>query len=324
MTTVSVVVFTRDLRIRDNPALAAAARAGLVLPVFVFDDAIIRRHGHNAARMAFLAEALDDLDASLRRLGGRLVIRQGPWARTVIQTAAHAGAHHIHLADDVSGYAARRLALLKSLAASARIQVTTHPGVTVAGPAGLSPASGGPYQVFTPYYRRWLASPRRALAPAPGKISQPNDLDPGQLPKPGASPAPRGGETAAQARLSTWAAERLAGYDQAKDDLAADATSRLSACLHFGCLSPLELESELSRQPGAARSSASSPGVTSSASCSPPAPRRRTATSATAATTGTMTPTASPPGRRARPASRSSTPRCASSPARASCLTGRA
>ncbi|HET9898845.1 MAG TPA: deoxyribodipyrimidine photo-lyase [Streptosporangiaceae bacterium] len=267
----SIVVFTRDLRVRDNPALAAAAGTGSVVPLFVFDDVIIRRHGHNAARMAFLAEALDDLDKGLRRLGGRLIIRRGPWARTVLSTAARAGADHIHLAADVSGYAARRLARLRSLAASARIGVAVHPGVTVAGPAELRPASAGPYQVFTPYYRQWLASPRRTLAPSPAKISlpdginpdgiinpdsiNPDSINPDELPAaPGTAArarAAKGGETAAQARLSAWTAEHLAGYDQARDDLAADATSRLSAYLHFGCLSPLELESELTGKPGA-------------------------------------------------------------------------
>jgi deoxyribodipyrimidine photo-lyase len=49
-----------------------------------------------------------------------------------------------------------------------------------------------------------------------------------------------------------WAAAQLAGYERRRDDLAADATSRLSAYLHFGCLSPLALAAELSARPGGA------------------------------------------------------------------------
>jgi hypothetical protein len=42
--TVALVVFTRDLRVRDNPALAAAVRTSArVLPLFVLDDAILAR-----------------------------------------------------------------------------------------------------------------------------------------------------------------------------------------------------------------------------------------------------------------------------------------
>jgi deoxyribodipyrimidine photo-lyase len=58
----------------------------------------------------------------------------------------------------------------------------------------------------------------------------------------GASPglAP-GGETAGRQRLVGWRTGQLAGYDQNHDDLAGDATSRLSAYLRFGCVSPLEV-----------------------------------------------------------------------------------
>ncbi|HET7017435.1 MAG TPA: deoxyribodipyrimidine photo-lyase, partial [Streptosporangiaceae bacterium] len=145
----SVVVFTRDLRVHDNPALATAAEADHVLPMFVFDDAILARHGVNRTRLAFMLGSLHDLDASLRQRGGRLVIRRGAWARTVIKLAAEVGASSIHLADDVSGYSQRRLTELLDLASTARVDVQVHPGVMVAGPEPICPAGGGPYQVFT-------------------------------------------------------------------------------------------------------------------------------------------------------------------------------
>ncbi len=268
--TTSILVFTRDLRIRDNPALTAVCATGPVVPLFVLDEAILRRQAGNSTRLEFLLASLRDLDASLRSLGGHLVIRQGQWANTVLDTAALAGAGQIHLADDVSAYAARRLARLRSLAASARLDVITHPGVTVAGPEALHPAAGGPYRVFTPYYRKWLLSPRRACDPLPARVVVPSDIDPGTVPclTPLAEladrtrqlgtgtgrlavGAPPGGETAGLARLAAWSTEQLAGYDRARDDLAADATSRLSPYLHFGCVSPLAVATELSGQPGA-------------------------------------------------------------------------
>jgi deoxyribodipyrimidine photo-lyase len=51
---------------------------------------------------------------------------------------------------------------------------------------------------------------------------------------------PAGGETAGRRRLSTWLRSGAAGYEAGHDDLEADATSRLSPYLHFGCISPLE------------------------------------------------------------------------------------
>ena len=181
--TVSLMVFTRDLRVHDNPAVAAAAAGGQVVPLFVLDDAIIARHEQNATRLSFLLGSLRDLDASLRGLGGALIVRRGPWTKTVLEVARQAGACQIHLMDDVSGYAAARLARLRKQAGGARLEVSTHPGVMTAGPDGLSPAGGGPYQVFTPYYRRWLEIPRRDPAPAPARIDVPPGTDPGQIPQ---------------------------------------------------------------------------------------------------------------------------------------------
>src|SRR5579863_2586968 len=71
---VALVLFTRDLRVRDNPALArACARARAVLPLFVVDPAI--HVPPNRAR--FLAESVAVLREELRGLGGDLVIRRG-------------------------------------------------------------------------------------------------------------------------------------------------------------------------------------------------------------------------------------------------------
>jgi len=256
--TVSVMVFTRDLRLADNPALAAAARAPAVVPLFVLDEAILRRASGHANRLGFLLDSLRDLDSGLRNAGGALVLRAGAWAETVLATARAAGAGRIHIADDVSGYATSRLRQLERVAAGARIEVLRHPGITVVEPAAVRGPAGGPYQVFTPYSRRWLAAARRPRVAAPARITLPEGISAGRLPRlaelsaaPPAAAA-RGGESEGLARMRRWAAAQLAGYEHRRDDLAADATSRLSAYLHFGCLSPLALAAEMSARPGGA------------------------------------------------------------------------
>ena len=68
----AIVMFTRDLRLHDNPALhQACSRARQVVPLFVADPAIPAPP--NRAR--FLAESLGDLRAQLRERGADLVIR---------------------------------------------------------------------------------------------------------------------------------------------------------------------------------------------------------------------------------------------------------
>jgi len=74
----SIVLFTRDLRVRDQRALLAAVRESEeVVPAFVLDRALLARSCGQPNRLAFLLEALRDLDASLRTRGARLVVLEG-------------------------------------------------------------------------------------------------------------------------------------------------------------------------------------------------------------------------------------------------------
>ncbi len=183
-----------------------------------------------------------DLDSSLRDRGGALIVRRGEWVPAVTGAAKEAGASVIHVADDYSGYAQRRLARLETAAAAEQIEIRRHPGVTLAEPGALAPASGQAYQVFGPYYQRWRTAPMRQRAATPRAITLPPRIRPGNLPTltelTTASPAPGrpdGGERAALARLRAWADGGLAGYASDRDMLAADGISRLSPYLHLGC-----------------------------------------------------------------------------------------
>ena len=70
----AIVLFTRDLRLHDNPALhLACTRARQVVPLFVLDPAIAAPP-RSPNRTRFLAESLADLRESLRERGGDLVI----------------------------------------------------------------------------------------------------------------------------------------------------------------------------------------------------------------------------------------------------------
>ena len=236
----AIVVFTRDLRLHDNPALHQAyVRARQVVPLFVADPTIAAPP--NRAR--FLAESLADLRASLRERGADLILRRGDPAAEVIRLATEVHATAVYIADDVSHYATARRRKLKRECARHRIELTLTPGLTVVPPAELRPAGGGHYRVFTPYWRAWRDANWRGRHPVPQHIQLPPIEKIGRLPaKAAASPglAP-GGETAGRKRFVGWRQRLLAGYGENHDDLAGDATSRLSAYLRFGCVSPLEV-----------------------------------------------------------------------------------
>jgi deoxyribodipyrimidine photolyase len=238
----AIMLFTRDLRLQDNPALdAAARRAQNVVPLFVLDDRLVTAPN----RTRFLLEALTDLRAALRERGGELIIRRGDPVTEVIGLARDTGADGVFCADDVSGYAAGRRRRLTAACRSARLELTLCPGVTVVPPGELRPSGGGDhYRVFTPYLRAWERAARRPVAATPDRVRLPAGLTAGDLPDArcrGVAAFP-GGETAGNKRLDAWLRSGgPGGYAGGRDDLAGDLTSRLSPYLHFGCLSPLRL-----------------------------------------------------------------------------------
>ncbi|MFD9637571.1 cryptochrome/photolyase family protein, partial [Streptomyces violascens] len=245
--TISVALFTSDLRLHDNPVLSSAVRGSdQVVPLFVDDDGV-RAAGFDAPnRRAFLADCLADLDAGLRARGGHLVVRTGDVVEQVCALATSVGADRVHVAGGVSRYAARREGRLRAALERIGRTLSVHDTVVTAlAPGAVTPAGSDHYAVFTPYFRRWAAAGVRDVVPAPRKVSVP-EVAPGPLPRRadvgGVSPGVmEGGETAGRRRLRRWLAGGIAGYEDGHDDLAGDATSRLSPFLHFGALSAAEL-----------------------------------------------------------------------------------
>ena len=256
----AIVLFTRDLRVYDNPALSKAAHeAGRIVPLFVFDEAILGSAFARPNRVAFLLDALRDLDASLAARGARLVLRSGDVVAETLALARDVGAAGVFVAEDASSYAQRRQRRLEEGCRDERIALLVTPGVTVAPLGSIETGSGGHYSVFTPFYRAWSRTPRRLVEPAPRRISMPTGVSRGRLPAlsrlVGGSPSPElppGGETHGRRKLSTWLRSGVAGYDDHHDDLGGDATSRLSPYLHFGCLSALEVALRAGEVDGAA------------------------------------------------------------------------
>lgn len=229
-----IVLFNRDLRVHDHPALAAACeRADRVVPLFVLDPAVPA-----GRRPAFLAACLRDLRQSLRERGGELFVRQGETVAETMRVAKETGATAVYVSADVSALARARQRRL----ADERIELRRFPGVTVVPPGLLQPSGGGDhYRVFTPYWRAWTTAPRRELCEAPNKVSVPSEPACGPIPSAKQYGLMEGGERAARAHLAAWIAQGLSDYADGHDDLAGNRTSRLSPYLHFGCLSPLEV-----------------------------------------------------------------------------------
>lgn len=247
----AIVWFRNDLRVHDHPALHAASRHGSsVLPVFILDTKLLSGERASANRQRFLAECLNDLDAALRARGSRLIILSGAPHSVLTALAAQTGADTVYYTTDYSPYAvARDTKVNNALRAEGIASVGCEGRAAIANLATIRTKSNAVYSIFTPFYRQWLQQPRRPVLPAPQQLTTPSSISGSALPSPAAawlSPnAPPGGERAGRARLAAFVQHDLSRYPQAQNDLAADATSRLSAYLHFGCVSANETLAQL-------------------------------------------------------------------------------
>ena len=244
-----VVLFTRDLRMHDHPALMAALDgADAIVPLFVLDEAVLAGFGA-PNRVAFLLDSLADLRSSLALRGSDLVLRRGDAVEEAVRVAVESGARSIHVSEDVSAFAQAREERLRRAAGERRIDVRAFPGITIVPPGDLVPGGGAAaFRVFTPYWNRWRAAPRRAVLSAPESLPALGPLERGRLPELAeltrtgrTAHVALGGEARGRERLAAWLRAGLADYDARREDLAVGVTSGLSPYLHFGCVSPLEV-----------------------------------------------------------------------------------
>ncbi|MGE5247130.1 MAG: cryptochrome/photolyase family protein [Verrucomicrobiota bacterium] len=250
MTGNAIVWLRRDLRLADHPALAAAvARGAAVVPAWIHAPEEEGESAPGAAARVFLHGALESLSEALRARGSRLTVRRGPSVRALIDLARESGA------DAVYGQRVREPALLSrddDAVAALRangVEVHLFEDGTLFPPEATRTASGGPFRVFTPFWRRCAAQPPPGPPiPAPAALRPParfpDSLALEQLRLLPAVPWDAGireawpaGEEQAAARLDRFLDGPIASYPADRDRPATRGTSGLSPYLHFGCAS---------------------------------------------------------------------------------------
>jgi deoxyribodipyrimidine photo-lyase len=234
MASTALVWFRRDLRVHDHPPLRAALDAfERVIPVFVLDDRLLDGRFESEYRATFLFDCLKDLRQALQARGGNLVVLRGTPERELPRLAAEHGATACFFASDVSPFAMARDRRVEEALTQAGVEPRRTPGHFIADIGKLKP-----YTVFSPFWRAWQQLPRRDVHGAPRKVTVPSNLTVGTIPAAGKRGDQHGGETAGRKQMLAF---DPATYDAARVNLALD-TSRLSAYLHFGCISARELE----------------------------------------------------------------------------------
>ena len=238
----------RDLRLGDNPMLAAAAATGRpLIPVFIHDAAFAVM---GAAPKWRLGEAVGHFARTLQSRGTRLVLRRGPAVEVLRALVAETGARSVwwgRLYDPDS--VARDTEVKRALTADG-VEARSFAGHLLFEPWDVATGQGAAYRVYTPFWRavkdREVPSPQAA----PATLPVPGDWPVGEALADWRMGAAMGrgaavvanhitvGEAAAQGRLGAFIAQRIGDYAALRDRPGVAGTSGLSENLTYGEIGP--------------------------------------------------------------------------------------
>jgi len=249
MDTPHIVWFRRDLRLADQAALLAAAKAGPVIPIYILDDETPGHRKMGGASRWWLHHSLGSLDKSLRKFGSRLILKRGKASAILAELARKTGALHIHALRHYEPWWRNAERDLQA-ALPEGCALVRYDGNYLVPPGTLKTGGGTPYKIYTPFWRALREHmPPASPLPAPDEIKSPAtwpDSDVLQdwdlLPrKPDwASQFTEywtAGEQGAMAALAAFAGKEKA-YDVDRNMPSLRGSSFLSPHLHFGEISP--------------------------------------------------------------------------------------
>lgn len=250
----TLVWFRLDLRLADNPALVAAASRGAPLvPVFIWSPEEENPWAPGAASRWWLHHSLFLLNEALRTRGSRLILRRGPALSALRALLKETGAGAVVWNRRYEPATLARDTRIRAALEAQGIEALSFNSALLFEPWTQKTSAGGPFQVFTPFWKACLAAPEPADPPAaPRKL-----VAPSKWPKSVAlerlelvsrndaaarlRAAWKPGEAAAAAQLERFSRKALHGYPAGRDVPGRDATSRLSPHLHFGEIGPRQI-----------------------------------------------------------------------------------
>lgn len=261
----ALVWFRNDLRLADNPALAAALEGGYTpIPIYIHAPEEGGDWRPGAASDAWRHRSLAALDSALRQRGTHLRHFVGPSLVTLQAVVAAIGAEAVFWNRRYEPAFERRDARIKQTLRGQGIRVESFNSALLFEPWTLQTQQRGPFKVFTAFWRAALASWRtERCRPAPSAIMAWED-GPEGVPLAALKLRPQRdwdgrfwnewspGEAGARQMLETFIDGALRGYDEQRDVPGRVGTSRLSPHLHFGEIAPWCVAAMLEAQRGAA------------------------------------------------------------------------
>jgi deoxyribodipyrimidine photo-lyase len=245
--------FRKDLRTDDNRALAACVETGRpVIPIYILEGAP-ETGPLGAAQAWWLHHSLTSLDETFRGLGSRLILRRGSADDVLDDLVRETGATAVfwNRRYDPAGVAIDTG--LKAHLAERGLEVASFSGALLHEPTRVKTKTGGPYRVYTPFWRALEAGgePEEPVD-APDALTPPATFPPSDtlsdwklLPKidwaSDFSARWTPGEVSAREKLEDFTQDTIEDYRASRERTWEAGTSRLSPHLALGEISPARI-----------------------------------------------------------------------------------
>ncbi|HBN5712515.1 deoxyribodipyrimidine photo-lyase [Morganella morganii] len=247
----AVVWLRHDLRLTDNTALYAACQAHRqVKLIFTLTPGQWEQHAMSPSQQALIFCQLHALNTSAAALGITLHVQPcHTFEDAADWLAAWCREHRIPAVYVNKQYGLNEQR--RDARFAARLPDTCRfyafDDSVLLPPGSVSTQQGGLYKVFTPFRRAFLTALMQTtvrVLPVPEAKGQPVSPPPLNLPQQEHALFPSGEEAALQ-RLADFCQKQAADYKTERDFPAIDGTSRISAYLATGILSPRQCLSRL-------------------------------------------------------------------------------
>lgn len=148
-----ILWFRRDLRLQDNIAVYHAIQTQRpIIPLFIFDPAILKSKRLGIPRLKFMLQALEALNSELQQYERQLLIRHGNPPDVLQALIAESDADKLFFNLDYTPYARQRDQLVEQ---TLNIQVQTFHDRLLVKPDEIAKKDGKPYIVYTPFMKQW-------------------------------------------------------------------------------------------------------------------------------------------------------------------------
>ncbi len=250
----TLVWLRHDLRLADQPALAAAQKRGApIIPIVIWDEAGEGDWPLGGASKWWLHHSLARLSEAIQSRGGRLIFRRGDSENLLGKLVEETGATAVCWCRRYESEVIERDRGIKATLSKQGLDVQSFNGSLLHEPHTIQNKQNKPFQIFTSYWRHclarpkerpWKGAPDKWIVPAQWPVSETlSDL--GLLPRLDWADAfashHHPGEVGAQKRLQEFLQHAVEGYPDGRNIPGMKGTSRLSSHLHFGEISPRQI-----------------------------------------------------------------------------------